>query len=199
MNFCSRGTGKVPDVVFNNAAVCVEGNTADVLKSTLDVNYYGALRVARAFNSMGQGESGCRTVINISSGDGELTYLSSHLQQAFERVNTLDQIDDLLKRIAQNHATDMSEIAFGPTPAYSLSKAAMNAMTRVTGTSGACHEFANTRVIAVCPGDVDTAMCTDLANAISPLGAADDVVWAAFHTGDCPSGGFFRARCPIPW
>lgn len=75
-------------------------------------------------------------------------------------------------------AESQEEIAFGPTPSYSLSKAAVNAAVRTwapdlltltatsrapgavdTGTGGAAG---GVRLIAVCPGDVLTRMTSEV-------------------------------------
>lgn len=62
------------------------------------------------------------------------------------------------------------EMAFGPTPAYSLSKAAVNAAVRTwaprlirpatvpTSSSNTGGVVAGVRLVAVCPGDVLTRM-----------------------------------------
>jgi NAD(P)-dependent dehydrogenase (short-subunit alcohol dehydrogenase family) len=81
----------------------------------------------------------------------------------------------------------------GGTPAYSTSKAALNALTRCL----AC-ELANTGVLvnAVCPGWTDT----DMGQGGRPVdeGAAS-VVWAATLPDDGPTGGFFRDGRALPW
>ena len=68
------------------------------------------------------------------------------------------------------------------TPAYALSKAAVNALTRVLAPSLPRPERAGAGVwlSAVCPGDVRTRMCTS-AEAVSPGEAARDVVWLALQ------------------
>jgi NAD(P)-dependent dehydrogenase (short-subunit alcohol dehydrogenase family) len=86
--------------------------------------------------------------------------------------------------------TDMG----GGTPAYRLSKAGLNALTRMLSA-----ELARERVLvnAVCPGWVATDMGGSGGRPV-PEGAAG-VVWAATLPDDGPTGGFFRDRRPIPW
>ena len=78
---------------------------------------------------------------------------------------------------------------------YRLSKAALNALTRVLHAE--LHPR-GVRVNAVCPGWVQT----DLGGAGAPrtveAGAAG-VVWAATLPASGPSGGFFRDGQPIAW
>jgi len=82
----------------------------------------------------------------------------------------------------------------GGTPAYSTSKAALNALTRVLA-----GEFAGTGVLvnSVCPGWVATDMGGSGGRPVAE-GAAG-IVWAATLPEDGPTGGFFRDGKPLPW
>jgi NAD(P)-dependent dehydrogenase (short-subunit alcohol dehydrogenase family) len=86
--------------------------------------------------------------------------------------------------------TDMG----GGTPAYRVSKTALNALTRMLSS-----ELAADRVLvnAVCPGWVATDMGGSGGRPVRD-GAAG-IVWAATLPDDGPTGGFFRDRRPIPW
>jgi NAD(P)-dependent dehydrogenase (short-subunit alcohol dehydrogenase family) len=79
----------------------------------------------------------------------------------------------------------------GGTPAYSVSKAGLNALTRILAS-----ELGGILVNAVCPGWTDT----DMGQGGRPVeqGAAS-VVWAAELPDDGPTGGFFRDGRPLPW
>jgi NAD(P)-dependent dehydrogenase (short-subunit alcohol dehydrogenase family) len=78
------------------------------------------------------------------------------------------------------------------TPAYSVSKAALNALTRLLA-----GELPQMRVNAVCPGWVATDMGGRGGRPVA-AGAAS-VVWAATLERDGPTGGFFRDGVPLPW
>jgi NAD(P)-dependent dehydrogenase (short-subunit alcohol dehydrogenase family) len=84
----------------------------------------------------------------------------------------------------------------GGTPAYALSKAALNALTRMLAA-----ELGRRRprilVNAVCPGWVATDMGGPGGRPIAE-GAAS-VLWAVDLADDGPSGGFFRDGQPVPW
>lgn len=82
----------------------------------------------------------------------------------------------------------------GGTPAYSVSKAALNALTLMLA-----DELRRDRILvnAVCPGWVATDMGGPGGRPVSE-GAAG-VVWAATLPDDGPTGGFFRDGRPIPW
>ncbi|MGZ8197607.1 MAG: SDR family oxidoreductase [Burkholderiales bacterium] len=81
------------------------------------------------------------------------------------------------------------------TPAYRLSKTALNALTRILAA-----EFRESNILAnsMCPGWVKTGMGGDQAPK-SPREAAETAVWLATLPNDGPSGGFFRDSKPVPW
>ncbi len=82
----------------------------------------------------------------------------------------------------------------GGTPAYSVSKAALNALTRLLA-----GELRPDRILvnAVCPGWTATDMGGGGGRPVS-AGAAS-VVWAALLPDDGPTGGFYRDGQALPW
>ena len=82
----------------------------------------------------------------------------------------------------------------GGTPAYQVSKAALNAFTRTLA-----GELRGDGILvnAVCPGWVATDMGGPGGRPVEQ-GAAS-VVWAALLPDDGPTGGFFRDGEPVPW
>lgn len=81
----------------------------------------------------------------------------------------------------------------GPT-AYSVSKAALNAVT----VSAASALGERVKVNALCPGWVRTRMGGEHAER-SPEQGADTAIWLATLGDDGPTGGFFRDRERIEW
>lgn len=80
-------------------------------------------------------------------------------------------------------------------PAYRISKAALNAVTRV---HAAKCRGTNILVNSICPGWVKT----DMGGADAPRSLAEGVetiIWAATLEEGSPTGGFFRDKHPIPW
>lgn len=106
----------------------------------------------------------------------------------------------LLRRSAHGRIVNVSSGAGaltdmgGGLPAYKLSKASLNALTRMWAA-----ELAGDHILvnAVCPGWVATDMGGDGGRPVAE-GAAG-IVWAATLPDDGPTGGFFRDRRPIPW
>ena len=106
----------------------------------------------------------------------------------------------LLRRSAHARVVNVSSEAGslaamgGGTPAYSLSKAALNALTRMLAAE--LHDE-GILVNAVCPGWVATDMGGPGGRPVAK-GAAS-VVWAATLPDDGPTGGFFRDGKPLDW
>ena len=74
-------------------------------------------------------------------------------------------------------------------PAYRLSKAALNALTRIIHNEH--NEKDHIKVNSVCPGWVRTDMGGPNADRMIDEGASS-IVWAATLDKDGPSGGFYR-------
>jgi NAD(P)-dependent dehydrogenase (short-subunit alcohol dehydrogenase family) len=97
-----------------------------------------------------------------------------------------------------NVSTDMalpSALDAGGYPAYRVSKAALNAMTRVMAA-----ELRGTNVLvnAMSPGWVRT----DMGGASAPRTVeqgADTAIWLAMLPDGGPTGGYFRDREPVEW
>jgi len=88
----------------------------------------------------------------------------------------------------------LAHMGAGP-PAYQVTKAALNALTRtLAGELRHAHILVNT----VCPGWV----ATDMGGAGAPRSVnegAAGIIWAATLPDDGPTGGFFRDGKPLAW
>jgi len=105
------------------------------------------------------------------------------------RKNGYGRIVNLSSELAQ-----LASMGTG-TPAYRVSKAALNALTR---TLAAELAGTNIKVNTMSPGWVRSDMGGPSAPRSLEQGA-DTAVWLATLPDDGPSGGFFKDRSPIAW
>lgn len=181
------------DVLVNNAGVALDGFDAEVARRTLDVNFYGAVRVTDAVMPLLAEDA---NVVMVSSGLGELSCLSRSLREQFENpVPTRRRLRELMEAFVESVAAGRHTREGWPSSAYRVSKVGLNAFTRILA-----RELAGSgkRVNAVGPGWVQTAMGGPGATRSVEEGAAG-IVWAATLPADGPTGGFFRDGRPIAW
>lgn len=204
---CDGARYGVVDILVNNAAICEPGWAHDSYKRTMKTNLVGALSLTRAvLPGMLARRRG--HVISISSGDGELAYLNLDLAKEFLQLDSAHDLLRLLARtgppIAPIQTKRSRREQFGewpahsPTPSYAISKAALNALTRLAAKALPPPEISGVWLSAVCPGDVNTAMCTAPELAVSPAAAAVDVVWLASATLGLGCSTDFRRRSLQP-
>ena len=111
----------------------------------------------------------CQTLIPLMQGRGRVVNVSSGMGQLCEMGGGL--------------------------PAYRISKAGLNALTRIFASE---LDGSGIKVNAACPGWVRTDMGGAGAARSVEEGVAT-TVWLATLPDDGPSGGLFRDRKPIPW
>ena len=156
------------DVLVNNAAILKEGfnpEDASVFEAPIDL-----VMLTFATNTVGP----LRMIEAIVPGMRE---------RGYGRVVNLS-----------SGAGQLSDMGAGY-PAYRLSKAALNALTRLTAAELGPGDI---KINAMCPGWVRTDMGGPNATRTVEKGA-ETAVWLATLPADGPTGGFFRDRKPIPW
>jgi len=156
------------DVLINNAGILREGITAEET-SVLDVPAELAMETY-ATNTIGPLRLIQAVVPIMRQGDyGRVVNVSSGAGQ-------------------------LAEMGAGY-PAYRMSKAALNALTRITAAE---LGPAPIKVNAMCPGWVRTDMGGPNATRSVEQGA-ETAVWLATLPDTGPTGGYFRDKAPIPW
>lgn len=127
--------------------------------------------------------------------------MQSFVTNAVGALHTMQQVLPSMRRHGygrivnvSSRAGQLDELRSG-VPAYRVSKTALNSLTRVTAAE---FQQDNIKINAMCPGWVRTAMGGDHAP-LSVAQGADTSVWLATLADDGPTGGFFRARKPLPW
>lgn len=152
------------DILVNNAAVYLDERRnlidlpLELIEETMEVNFYGALHLCRAFLP-GMIARDYGRIVNVTSEAGSLASMGSSM------------------------------------PIYAISKAALNAMTRVLASQ---VRNSNIKINAICPGWVRSDMGGPNAPRSLLVGAAG-VVWAALLPDNGPSGSFYRDQKPLPW
>lgn len=154
-----------PDVLVNNAGVLLDPKGSRLLGLRADI-----VRITLDTNVLGPMELVQALVpLMQARGYGRVVNVSSGMGQ-------------------------LADMGAG-SPAYRISKAALNALTR---TLAAELEGSNVLVNAMCPGWVRTDMGgTDAPRSVAE--GADTAVYLATLPDGGPSGGFFRDRQPVAW
>jgi NAD(P)-dependent dehydrogenase (short-subunit alcohol dehydrogenase family) len=180
------------DVLVNNAGVSLKGFNVDVVRQTLDVNFFGALRVTdQLLPLLKRGGN----LVMVSSGLGELSGVSPQLQAKFGDPHlTRDGLVALVRSFAHDVELGRHAQAGWPSSAYRVSKIGLNTFVRIVAPE---LEAKGIRVNAVCPGWVRTDMGGSGAERGVDKGAAS-IVWAA-TLKDATTGGFFRDGKAIAW
>ncbi len=160
------------DILVNNAASGFDpGDKAldgnfMLARVALETNLFGTWRMVRAFAPL-LAKSGQACIVNVSSGSGSFGDAELGLIEAGSDI-----------------------------PAYSISKAALNALTVKLA---ADLKETGILVNAVCPGLTATWPGGEAMGARPiPEGAAG-IVWAATFPKGGPSGELFRDKKPLPW
>ena len=149
--YCEQTFGGV-DLLVNNAAVCEAGWSEEVVRRALRTNVLGPRALTqRLLPALRQRPHS--QVLHVSSGDGELLYLSPELQQQMAAVRSERTLLRLLAAARPPRNSFGDAPAYGASPAYAVSKAALNALTRVQAAA-----VPGVWVGAACPGDVLSRM-----------------------------------------
>ena len=179
------------DVLVNNAGIGSWGADRRASARTIATNYFGSRDVTDALLPFVP--NGGRIVM-VSSGLGELSTMGRDLRPRFADPSlTRPVLDSLVNSYLTALEKGDAKSAGWPS-AYSVSKVAMNALTRILARELAPRKI---HVNSVCPGWVRTDMGGPGANRSVEVGALS-IVLAATLPGDA-TGGFYRDGKKIPW
>lgn len=177
------------DVLVNNAAISMRGFDARIAEKTIAINLLGTLAVTGALAPKVK-DGGA--IVMVSSGMGELSVLRDPARGKVQRASSRAEIEQLAAEFVSGVAAGRHEAAGWPSSAYSVSKALLNAATRVL----AKDLGPRLRVNSVCPGWVRTDLGGPRAPRDVTEGAASIV---ATILEPRATGGFFRDGRAIPW
>ncbi|XP_050155811.1 short-chain dehydrogenase/reductase 2b-like isoform X2 [Malus sylvestris] len=208
-DFVKTQFGKL-DILVNNAGVrgtivdpeafrAADGlgfNWSEIMTQTYELaevcvrtNYYGSKKMTKALLPLLQ-LSDSPTVVSLSSGMGLLKHIpNGWAKRLLSDAGKLteDRIDEVLSEFLKDFKEDMLETRGWPASlsAYILSKAAINAFTRIMA-----KQYPNICINSVCPGFVKTDLNFNTGILTIDEGA-ESVVRLAMVTNGSPSGHYF--------
>ncbi|KAF5464204.1 hypothetical protein F2P56_014298 [Juglans regia] len=161
----------------------------ELAEECLQTNYYGARRMAEALISVLQLSSSPR-IVNISSAMGKLENIQNKWAEGIlgDAENlTEEKVDEVLKEFLKDFKEGSLASKVWPTflSAYTVSKAAMNAYTRILA-----KKYPSFCINCVCPGFVKTDINRNTGILPVEEGASSPVRLALLPNGS-PSGLFF--------
>ncbi|KAH7863490.1 hypothetical protein Vadar_018108 [Vaccinium darrowii] len=169
--------------------------TYNLAEECLEINYYGVKRITEALIPLLQLSDSVRFV-NMSSSTGKLKFIPSEwAKEVFlddERL-TEERLDEVLNKFLKDfNEGDQESLEPKGWPsqfsAYTLSKAALNALTRILA-----KRYPHFTVNSVCPGYVQTDMNCNTGILTAEEGAENAVRLALLPEG-APSGLFFSQK-----
>jgi NAD(P)-dependent dehydrogenase (short-subunit alcohol dehydrogenase family) len=178
--------GLIPhlDVLVNNAGIGSWGADRRLAAQTIATNYFGTRDVTEALLPLVP--RGGR-IVNVSSGLGELSYLGKELRSRFEDPSlTRHALDALVASYLSSLETGNAKREGWPS-SYSVSKIAINALTRILARDLSAKGIT---VNSVCPGWVRTDMGGPGASRRVPVGGRS--IFLAVKLPSDATGGFYR-------
>ncbi|TYG51315.1 hypothetical protein ES288_D10G248300v1 [Gossypium darwinii] len=164
----------------------------ELSEQCLQTNYYGAKRMCESLIQLLQLSSSPR-IVNVSSSMGKLKNVSNEWAKAvLSDVGNLteDKVDEILSQYMKDFKEGSLQEKGWPAfmSAYILSKAAMNAYTRILA-----KKYPNFIINCVCPGFVKTDMNFN-SGILSVEEGAESPVRLALLPNNGPSGLFFARK-----
>jgi NAD(P)-dependent dehydrogenase (short-subunit alcohol dehydrogenase family) len=185
-----RSTGRVEPLAMN-----VDDTNSIADAATEVANQYERLDVL--INNAGINYDTWETAENADINDTVMETITTNLLgpwrvcQAFLPLLRKSRAGRIVN--VSSESGSLADMGAGP-PAYQVTKAALNALTRTLA-----GELRGSRILvnSVCPGWVATDMGGAGGRPVEE-GAAG-IVWAATLPNGGPTGGFFRDGKPLPW
>src|SRR2546426_5281224 len=179
------------NLLVNNAGIGSWGADRRASVRTIETNYFGSRDVTDALLPLIP-DSG--RIVMVSSGLGELSTMGRDLRPRFADPSlTRPALDSLVNSYLSDVEKGEAKSAGWPS-AYSVSKVAMNALTRILARELAPRKIS---INSVCPGWGRTDMGGPAANRSVEVGARSIILGAMLP--DDATGGFYRDGKRISW
>jgi len=184
------------DIVINNAGIAMQGFDANVVKTTLETNYYGTLEATQDFLPLLK--DGGR-MVNVSSAAGRLNKYSEEIRNAFLQAAKTDvpAVTSLMEKFKTAVKEGKEKEAGFPSAAYAVSKAGETAFTKAIAMEEA-KRGRGVLVNACCPGYVNTDMTRGGGTKTPDQGAQTPVMLALQDIGG-KTGEFWQSEKVTEW
>lgn len=186
------------DVLVNNAGHASRGPllNEEVARATLAVNFYGARDTTIGLRPHIHGGG---RIINVSSGMGDLdaAYSEARRRAMLDPDLTMRELEQLVEEFVEDVAVQRVSRRGWPTNAYGVSKAALNALTRIWARDWTSSHI---MVNSVCPGWVRTRM-GGMGATHGVKKGAETPVWLALAIREeiKATGSLFRNKQLVSW
>ncbi|KAF6224354.1 hypothetical protein HO133_010931 [Letharia lupina] len=185
------------DMVVNNAGIAMNGFDINVVKETLQCNYYGTLTATRSLLPLIR--PGGR-LVNLSSMVGHLnSKYSEEIRTAFAGSKTVDDVTKLMESFTEAVDQGKEKEQGWPSAAYAVSKSGITGMTRAIALEvEERRKESGVLVNSCCPGYVNTDMTKHRGSKSVDEGAQTPVLLACGDIGTT-SGEFWQHEEVIDW
>ncbi|GAM84135.1 hypothetical protein ANO11243_021270 [Dothideomycetidae sp. 11243] len=184
------------DILINNAGIAMQGFDKDVVKQTLETNYYGTLEATQTLLPIIK--PGGR-LVNLGSMAGHLSKYSDSVRRAFIDASEtgVPEMTSMMEAFKKAVSEGNEKEQGWPSAAYAVSKAGIIGMTHAV----AKEQAANDKKILInscCPGYVVTDM-TKNKGAKQPDEGAMTPVLLALGDIQGSNGKFWQHEKVIEW
>jgi len=182
------------DFVINNAGIAMEGFDVNVVKTTLDCNYYKTLEASHTFLPLLKPTG---RLVNVASMGGKLNKYSEEVRNRFLASKTEDDVTSIMKDFATAVEAGKEKQTGFPSAAYAVSKAGLIGGTRALARAEK-EKGSGVLINSCCPGYVNTDMTKGNGTKTIDEGAQTPVM-LAIQDIQGKAGGFWHSEKEIDW
>ncbi|CAN9262886.1 unnamed protein product [Alternaria alternata] len=182
------------DFVINNAGIAMDGFNADIVKTTLDCNYYKTLEACHAFLPLLKPTG---RIVNLGSMAGKLNKYSEEVRNRFLSSKTQEDVTKIMKEFVSAVEAGKEKDAGFPSAGYAVSKAGIIGGTRALARQEK-EKGSKVLINVCCPGYVNTDMTKGNGTRTVEEGAQTPVL-LAIHDIQNKTGSFWQYEKEIDW
>ncbi|KAH8627632.1 NAD(P)-binding protein [Alternaria alternata] len=198
------------DFVINNAGIAMDGfsaycfpyhvllmltaTDADIVKTTLDCNYYKTLEACHAFLPLLKPTG---RIVNLGSMAGKLNKYSEEVRNRFLASKTEEDVTKIMKEFVSAVEAGKEKDAGFPSAGYAVSKAGIIGGTRALARQEK-EKGSKVLINVCCPGYVNTDMTKGNGTRTVEEGAQTPVL-LAIHDIQNKTGSFWQYEKEIDW